>query len=122
MNNRELIISGNHVELTPKIRELVNQKVDKLFNHSERILRIRVELGHERLVSHKDEYWAKGHIEIDRKPMIVTEKHDDLAKAVDIMSHKLDRQLRRRSRLRIAKRKKTHELDIPANIPKIQPT
>ena len=120
MNNNELIISGIHLELTTRMKNMVESKTAKLFNHEERIQRIRVELGVDEIKTGKKEYSAKGHIEINGKPLIVTEKDEQLYKAIDQMVMKLDRMLRRRSRLRVSKRKHKQELDIPAEIPKVQ--
>lgn len=120
MNNKELIISGIHLELTTRKKNMVESKTAKLFNHEERIQRIRVELGVDEIKNGKKEYSAKGHIEINGKPLIVTEKDEQLYKALDQMVMKLDRMLRRRSRLRVSKRKHKQDLDIPAEIPKVQ--
>jgi len=120
MNNKELIISGIHLELTTRMKNMVESKTAKLFNHEERIQRIRVELGVDEIKNGKKEYSAKGHIEINGKPLIVTEKDEQLYKALDQMVMKLDRMLRRRSRLRVSKRKHKQDLDIPAEIPKVQ--
>ena len=43
---------------------------------------------------------------------------EDLYKSIDLMVQKLDRMLRRRSRLQRVKRKDTHLIDLPASIPK----
>ena len=119
MNNNELIVSGNHIELTDRMKNMVETKTSKLFVHEDRIQRLRVELGCDDIANKKKEYWAKGHIEINGKPLIVKEKEEQLYKAIDQMVLKLDRMLRRRSRLRVVKRKQKKSLDIPAEIPKV---
>ena len=43
---------------------------------------------------------------------------EDLYKSIDNLVQKLDRMLRRRSRLNKVRRKDTHLIDIPAQIPK----
>ena len=58
MNNHELIISGNHLELTSRMKKMVESKTEKLFNHEARIQRIRVELGCHELTSSQTEYSA----------------------------------------------------------------
>jgi putative sigma-54 modulation protein len=40
----ELIVSGIHLELTPSLKTFVREKVERLFRHEERIVRMRVEL------------------------------------------------------------------------------
>ena len=51
--------------------------------------------------------------------MIVSVASDDLYKSIDILVDKLDRKLRRHSRLERVKRKQPHEVDIPADLPKV---
>ena len=118
-NRNDLILSGIHLELTPEIKTIVQEKVDKLFRHESHILRVRIELecnGHN---SNTKEYIAKGHIEINGPPLIASESSEELLKSIDFLTQKLDRMLRRRSRLRKVKRKHPHEVDIPAQLPKV---
>ncbi len=119
-NDHELIVSGVHLELTQALKDIVREKIEKLFRHEERILRVRVELEFNSTVTKQDQFIAKGHIEIYGKPMVVSEASDDIYKSIDLAVTKLDRMLRRRSRLKKVKRKHPHEIDIPAEIPKTQ--
>lgn len=118
MKQHDVIISGNHMELTAAIKNVVQEKVEKLFKHEETIIRIRVELSQN---NEKEEpFQAKGHIEIKGEPLIVSESTDDLYKSIDQMVDKLDRKLRQRARLFRVKRKTFNSrLDIPAMIPKV---
>ena len=118
MNNKEIILSGVHMELTEALRRMVEEKMEKLFKHEERIIRLRIELEHNTSRTHQQEFIAKGHIEINGPPMVISEATDDLYKSIDLLSVKLDRKLRRRSRLLKVKRKQTKEVEIPASIPK----
>ena len=114
----DIIISGHNLDLTPAIKSMVVEKVSKLFEHENSIIRMRVELnGGE---GSRKAFHVKGHIEIKGKDLIADAASDDLYKSIDLLENKLDRQLRRRSRLRILKRKQPHEVDIPAVIPKAQ--
>jgi putative sigma-54 modulation protein len=115
---KDIIISGNNLDLTPAIKNMVIDKVSKLFNHENHILRIRVELSADQVVGKA--YHAKGMIEIRGKPLIADAASDDLYKSIDQLENKLDRMLRRRSRMRVVKRKHPHGVEIPAEIPKAQ--
>ena len=60
-----MIISGLHLDLSPALKNIVNEKMEKIFKHEERIIRARVELEHDsRSSSHENEYVAKGHLEL----------------------------------------------------------
>ena len=108
MKQHDVIVSGIHMDLTPAIKNIVHEKVEKLFKHEENIIRLQIELEYcTRHNSRKDRYMAKGHIEIRRKPIIVSTVTDDLYKSIDDLVQKLDRQLRRRSRMRTVRRKES---------------
>lgn len=119
-NDHELILSGVHMNLTEALKDIVHEKIEKLFRYEERILRIRVELEFNSTVTKQNQFIAKGHIEIYGKPMVVSEASDDIYKSIDLAVIKLDRMLCRRSRLKKEKRMHRHDVEIPAEIPKTQ--
>ncbi|MEX0330371.1 MAG: ribosome-associated translation inhibitor RaiA [Puniceicoccaceae bacterium] len=114
----DIIISGHNLDLTPALKKMVIEKVSKLFDHENHIIRIRVELSSDQ--KYGNAYHAKGKIEIKGKPLIADAASEDLYKSIDQLENKLDRMLRRRSRLRVLKRKQPHDVEIPADIPKAQ--
>jgi putative sigma-54 modulation protein len=114
----DIIISGHNLDLTPALKKMVIDKVSKLFEHENHIIRIRVELSTDQ--TNNNSFHAKGKIEIKGKPLIADAASDDLYKSIDQLENKLDRMLRRRSRLRVLKRKQPHDVEIPADIPKAQ--
>lgn len=119
-NNHDVIITGIHMDLTESLKQVVTEKTERLFRHEERIIRVKVELECDRSKSGKEHgFIAKGHIEINGPTMNVSVREPDCHKAIDLLVDKLDRMLRRRARLRIVKRKDTHEVDIPSNLPKV---
>ena len=119
MKQHDVIVTGRNVELTDSMKDAVHRKVEKLYDHEEQIIRLRVELEYNKNVTGQDEQIAKGHIEINGKPLITTEASENMYTSIDRMVDKLDRMLRRRSRLRRVKRKDVHSLDIPGQIPKV---
>jgi len=119
MNDSELIISGVHMDLTESLKETVAEKAEKLFKHEEKIIRLRIELEYNQNKTHAEEFIAKGHIEINGPPLIVSVASEDMHKSIDQLVDKLDRKLRRRSRMRKVKRKQTGEVEIPAELPKV---
>lgn len=115
-----LIMSGENLELTNSIKQFIIEKSEKLFYHNEKIIRMRVEVKYDQhKSSHQKEYLAKGHLEVRGNDHNVTEASNDLYKSIDQMVLKLDRMMRRRSRLERTKRRQPHDIDIPAFIPKI---
>ncbi len=117
-NSNDIIISGHNLDLTESLKHMIHEKMQKLFEHETRIQRLRVEVEYNKNVTKQDEFIVKGHIEMKGRPLIAQAESDDMYKSIDLLEKKLDRMLRRRSRLRVLKRKEVHTVDIPAFIPK----
>lgn len=118
MHNNDVIITGRHIELTDALKYIVQEKSVKLFNHEHKIIRFRVELEYNQNVTNLKEFIAKGHIEMRGPGLNVSVETEDLYKSIDEMVNKLDRMLRRKHRLSKVKRKDTHCIEIPADLPK----
>ena len=118
-SNHEVILKGIHLDLTESLKSIANEKVSRLFRHEDRIIRIRVELEHDRTKAKEKEFVAKGHIEIHGPSMNASVSSGDCLKSLDELIDKLDRMIRRRSRLRLSKRRHPHRVEIPANLPKV---
>jgi putative sigma-54 modulation protein len=115
----DVIISGNNVELTGALRDAVYAKLARLFDHEGNIIRLRVELTVDESRAAAEQQVARVLLEIKGNDMVVSVASDDMYKSLDILVDKLDRKLRRRSRLERVKRKQPHEVDIPADLPKV---
>ena len=117
-NSHELILAGIHVELTEAMKAYAREKVDKLFRHEEQIVRIRIEIECDQTTSKSDKFTAKGHVQIQGPDINISVRTDDAYKSIDILVDKLDRGLRRRSRLRKVKRNHPHHVEITDMLPK----
>jgi putative sigma-54 modulation protein len=115
-NQHELIVSGIHLELTPSLKTFVQEKTERLFRHEDRIVRVRVELECDPKETVGARFKAKGHIAIHGPDMNATVASDECHKAVALLVDKLDRMLRRRSRLMKVKRHLTHVPDQDAEV------
>ena len=112
--NNNLIISGLHLDLSQALKNIVNEKMEKIFKHEENIIRVRVELEHDsRSSSHENEYTAKGHLELKGTTITISSSSDNIYKSIDDLIEKLDRGLRRRARLMRVKRKQGSLQDLP---------
>jgi putative sigma-54 modulation protein len=118
VNGHDLILTGIHLELTDALKNITSEKVSRLFRHEERIVRIRVELEYDKTKGRDNEFIAKGHIEIQGPNFNASVSSDDCLKSLDLLVDKLDRMLRRRSRMRKVKRNHPHAVEIPAELPK----
>ena len=109
-----LILSGVHFDLKEGHKSLVSEKMEKIFKHEEKIIRTRIELEHDsKSSSHENEFIAKGHLELKGTTITISSASDNIFKAIDELVEKLDRGLRRRSRLRRVKRKQVSLQNLP---------
>lgn len=119
MKQHDVIISGLNLDLTEAMKNMVHDKIEKLFEHEDKIIRMRVELEFDsHQASHQKEFIAKGQLEVRGNDHFASDASEDMYKSIDGMVQKLDRMLRRRHRLQKVKRKNTQTVDIPADIPK----
>ncbi len=92
----KLLFRGIHVTLTPALRTALERKAERLLRHEPRIVRIRIDLDHDR--THGQEtFIAKGHIEIGGPDLLASVSADDAYKAADLLIDKLDRLLSKRA-------------------------
>ena len=117
MNNNEIIISGQNLELTDALKQEVYSKMEKLFKHQEKIIRLRVDLEYSPNRNHEDEFIAKGRIEIEGPDMVISIASGDMYKSISELADKLDRKIRRARRLVKVKTKQVKNVDISNNIP-----
>ncbi len=103
-SQNELIVSGIHLELTPSLKTFVREKVQRLFRHEERIIRLRVELECDDKQSVANRFSAKGHIMIHGPDLNASVSADECHKAVALLVDKLDRMLHRRAQMFKARR------------------
>ena len=109
-----LILSGLHLSLTDAHKEVVSTKMDKIFKHEEKIIRARIELERSsKSSSHENESVAKGHLELKGTTITISSASDNIFKSIDDLVEKLDRGLRRRSRLKKVKRKQSCLQELP---------
>ncbi len=81
-------ISGHHVEITDALREVINNKLEKLERHFDQISSINVILNVE-----KQRQMAEATIHIAGADLVANATHDDMYTAIDQLTDKLDRQL-----------------------------
>lgn len=92
----QMNISGHHVDVTPALRAYVTEKLQRLSKHFDHVISVDVILKVEKL-----EQLAEGKINAAGRTVFATESASDMYAAIDGLSDKLDRQVRRlKQRLR----------------------
>ena len=84
----QLNISGHHVDVTPAIRQHVEDKLEPIQRHGDQITRIEVTLIVERHL-HK----AEANLHVAGADLFASSESDDMYRAIDSLAVKLDRQV-----------------------------
>jgi putative sigma-54 modulation protein len=83
-------LSGHHVEITSAIRSYVLNKLDRLERHFDHVTDVRVTLSVDKL-----QQKAEATINLSGASLFADAVHDDLYAAIDALSDKLDRQIKK---------------------------
>lgn len=83
-----LNLTGNHVDITPAMREYVLSKIDKITRHFDHVIDINVILSVEKLNQK-----AEATIHVRGKDIFVEADGPDMYASIDSLIDKLDRQI-----------------------------
>ena len=108
----KFIFRGVHLDLTDALKCAAEDKVARLLRHNEHIIRIRIDLEFDKTRGAKEQFIAKGHLEIAGPDLIASVSSDDGYKSLDLLMDKLDGLLRARQGRRKDKRNHPSEQDV----------
>jgi putative sigma-54 modulation protein len=100
----KLLLRGVHLPLTHALRDIVAEKTDRLFRHETDLVRLRLDLEHDRTKSPMQAFVARGRLELHGPDLVASVASEDCYKSVDLLVDKLDALLRRRHQKRVATR------------------
>jgi putative sigma-54 modulation protein len=81
-------LTGQHVEITPAIRQHVEEKMQRVKRHFDHPIDINVVLSVEKM-----QQKAEANVHLNGKDIFVESTNADLYVAIDELSHTLDRQI-----------------------------
>jgi putative sigma-54 modulation protein len=110
-SSREVIVTGIHLDLTPSLKNYVQEKVERLFRHETHIVRIRVELECDRTHDRDHKFAAKAHVEIRGPNINCTVESEDMHKSIDLLIDKVDHVLHKRHGQHKDKRNHPHAVE-----------
>ncbi|AKH68858.1 ribosomal subunit interface protein [Spongiibacter sp. IMCC21906] len=84
----QITVSGHHVDVTPALRDYVNNKLSKLQRHFDNITNSDVTLSVEKLIQK-----AEATVHVAGADLFATSESQDMYAAIDSLTDKLDRQL-----------------------------
>ncbi|MBS1190670.1 MAG: ribosomal protein / sigma 54 modulation protein [Rhodocyclaceae bacterium] len=85
-----LQISGHHIEVTPALRDYVQNRLDPVVRHFDRVTGVSVILSVEKL-----QQKAEVTLHVPGKDIYAENAADDLYAAIDVLFDKLDRQVQK---------------------------
>lgn len=88
-----LMISGHHLELTPSIRDFVENKLERITRHFDHVIEVAVVLGVEKPSEKDKRQRAEVNLRLRGNMIHVESFAEDLYAAIDSMIDKLDRQV-----------------------------
>jgi len=88
-----LTISGHHLELTPAIREHVQNKLERIKRHFDHVIDIAVILTIDKLPEKEKRQKAEITLHVRGKDLHAESIAQDLYAAIDLLIDKLDRQV-----------------------------
>ena len=83
-------ISGHHVEVTPPLRDYIEQKLKRLEGHFDKITNVTVIMKVEKL-----QQKVEATLQIPGGEVVANAEHEDMYAAIDDLAEKLDRQLKK---------------------------
>lgn len=83
-------ISGQHIDITPPLRQYITEKLERMEHHFDRIIDAHVILN---VV--KDTHHAEATLNVPGKSLFADTANLDMYAAIDDLCDKLDRQVRR---------------------------
>jgi putative sigma-54 modulation protein len=88
-----LTISGHHLEVTPAIREYVQNKLERITRHFDQVIDSHVILVVDNLTEKEKRQKAEINLQVSGKVMHLESAAQDLYAAIDILMDRLDRQV-----------------------------
>lgn len=83
-----LHMTGHHLEITPALREYVQQKLERLTNHFDHVIDVKITLTVEKL-KHK----VEATIHVPGNDLHAESSDENMYSAIDLLADKLDRQV-----------------------------
>lgn len=85
-----ITLSGHHVDITDALRDYVHEKLDRIERHFDKITGAQVILSVEKL-THK----AEATLHVVGNDLFADAEHEDMYAAIDALTDKLDRQIKK---------------------------
>ena len=100
----DIIIRAHGVELTAAVREAVARKIGRVRQYAPRAFRALVQFERDHMKAPKDQYRVMVRYEIPSNDLVAEHRAPEPLTALDLVSEKIERRLRKRKTARLASR------------------
>ena len=100
----DILTRGDGIEVSEELRDAVVQKIGRVRQYAPRAFRVRVQFHKDRLKPSADQYRVTVHYEVPGNDVFAEHSADDPLTALDVVSEKIERRLRKRKTARLARR------------------
>jgi ribosomal subunit interface protein len=100
----EIIIRANGVDLTDRVRDAVVRKIGRVRKYAPKAYRARVHLEREHMKAAVDRFRVTVRYEIPGHDLVAEHRAHEPMAALDLVSEKIERRLRKRKTARLASR------------------
>ena len=83
-----LHITGHHLEITPALRDYIQSKLERITNHFDHVIDVKVTLSVEKV-----QQKAEATVHVPGNDIHAECSNDDMYSAIDLLADKLDRQV-----------------------------
>lgn len=90
-----LNITGRNIEVTPALREYVEEKIGRITKHSDQIINLEVYLGVVKNPSVKINHYCEVDCSLSGAKIHVKEEAESMYASIDLLADKLDRQVKK---------------------------
>jgi len=105
----QLTLNGKNIDITDAIRDYVNEKFDKVIKHNGQIINVKVTLSVTRNPSVKKNCIAESTCFLNGSVIKIKEDAETMYAAIDLLSDRLDRQVKETKEKLVKKSKSTTE-------------
>jgi putative sigma-54 modulation protein len=103
----QLTLNGKNIDITDAIRDYVNEKFDRVIKHNGQIMNMKVTLSVTKNPSVKKNCVAEANCFLNGSVIKVKEDAETMYAAIDLLSDRLDRQVRETKEKMVKKSKST---------------
>ena len=100
----DILTRGDGMEVSDEVRSAVVQKIGRVRQYAPRAFRVRVQFHKDRSKPSADQYRVTVHYEVPGNDVLAEHSARDPLTALDLVSEKIERRLRKRKTARLARR------------------